>query len=167
MFELNLEEDQRWMREALLLAQQAADQGEVPVGAVVVLNGQIIGRGFNSPISKLDPSAHAEVLALREAALTLGNYRLVEADLYVTLEPCMMCAGALVHARIRRVIYAATEPKSGAHVSQLPAFDLPHLNHHPQVRAGVLAEESSALLSAFFKQRRAQKRAAKQAQAPE
>jgi len=146
--------DQQWMMQALDLAQHAADLGEVPVGALVVLDGQIIGRGWNRPITGHDPCAHAEVVALREAALAVQNYRLVNADLYVTLEPCMMCAGAIVHARIRRVIYAALEPKAGALVSQLQALSLAHLNHKPEVVGGVLAAESSELISQFFRRRR-------------
>jgi tRNA(adenine34) deaminase len=147
-----------WMRQALELAQQAADLGEVPVGALVVLDGQVIGRGFNQPIGAHDPCAHAEIIALREAALRVGNYRLPGAELYVTLEPCMMCAGAMIHARIERLIFAATEPKAGAIVSQLNSFELAHVNHRPAVTSGVLAAECSAQLSGFFRARRAAKR---------
>ncbi|WP_235263797.1 tRNA adenosine(34) deaminase TadA [Nitrincola sp. A-D6] len=147
-----------WMKRALALAQQAADLGEVPVGALVVLDGQVIGTGFNQPIGAHDPCAHAEIIALREAALRLGNYRLPGAQLYVTLEPCMMCAGAMIHARIERLIFAATEPKAGAIVSQLNSFELAHVNHRPAVTSGVLAAECSAQLSGFFRARRAAKR---------
>ncbi|WP_225307540.1 tRNA adenosine(34) deaminase TadA [Nitrincola iocasae] len=147
-----------WMKKALELAQQAADLGEVPVGALVVLDGEVAGAGFNQPIGAHDPCAHAEIIALREAALRVGNYRLPGAELYVTLEPCMMCAGAMIHARIERLIFAATEPKAGAVVSQLHSFDLAHVNHRPAVTAGVLAAECSEQLSGFFKARRAAKR---------
>lgn len=147
-----------WMRQALALAQQAAELGEVPVGALVVLDGQVIGSGFNRPIGAHDPCAHAEIIALREAALRVGNYRLPGAELYVTLEPCMMCAGAMIHARIERLIFAATEPKAGAIVSQLNSFELAHVNHRPAVTSGVLAAECSEQLSGFFRARRATRR---------
>lgn len=146
------------MQHALALADQAAAQGEVPVGAVVVLDGQIIGKGFNRPISGCDPTAHAEIEALRDAAQTVGNYRLPEADLYVTLEPCSMCAGAIVHARIRRLIYAASEPKAGVVASQQQFFQQDFLNHRVEVCGGVLAEESAKRLQAFFRERRERKR---------
>lgn len=147
-----------FMSEALELADQAAAIGEVPVGAVVVLDGEIIGRGFNRPISNNDPTAHAEMEALRDAAKRVGNYRLPEADLYVSLEPCSMCAGAIVHARIRKVIYAATEPKAGVAHSQQCFFEQPFLNHKVDVEAGVMAEESSIKLKSFFAARRAQQK---------
>ena len=150
--------DEDFMRSALELAQQAAQAGEVPVGAVVVKNGEIIGRGSNAPIGMHDPSAHAEMLALRDAAQRVGNYRLVDSELYVTLEPCVMCAGAIFHARVARVIYGAPDPKTGAAGSVLNLFEEPQLNHHARVTGGVLAAECGALLSQFFAARRAQQR---------
>jgi tRNA(adenine34) deaminase len=150
--------DEIFMRAALDLARQAQEAGEVPVGAVVVRDGEIVGRGFNAPISRHDPSAHAEMLALRDAAERLGNYRLVGCELFVTLEPCMMCAGAIMHARIARVVYGARDLKTGACGSVLDAFAEPRLNHHTAVVGGVLAEECSATLSSFFAMRRAQQR---------
>lgn len=153
--------DEYWMNKALVLAQYAAERGEVPVGAIVVLNGRMIGQGFNQPISSNDPTAHAEMIALREAAAHQKNYRLVDADLYVTLEPCSMCAGAIVHSRIRRVVYAATEPKAGALDSRQMFFEQPWLNHVVQWEGGVLSDQASTMLSSFFKQRRAQKKAEK------
>ena len=146
--------DSDFMREALALAQQAAARGEVPVGAVVVSDGTVIGRGFNCPISRADPTAHAEIRALREAATALGNYRLVGGTLYVTLEPCAMCAGAIMHARIRRVVYGAADPKSGACGSIVDLFAERRLNHHAEVTAGVLAAECGDMLSVFFAARR-------------
>lgn len=148
-----------FMRAALDLAGAAQAAGEVPVGAVVVLDGEIVGRGYNSPISRHDPSAHAEMLALRDAAQKLGNYRLVGCELFVTLEPCLMCAGAIMHARIARVVYGASDPKTGACGSVLNAFDQPRLNHHTRVEGGVLAQECGAVLSNFFALRRAQQKA--------
>lgn len=145
------------MREAIALAQQAATQQEVPVGAVVVKDGVIIGRGSNAPISLHDPSAHAEMLALRDAAQHIGNYRLVDCALYVTLEPCAMCAGAIQHARIARLVYGASDAKTGACGSVVDLMREPKLNHHTQVTAGLLAEECGQLLSAFFKARRERK----------
>ena len=150
--------DEQFMRAALELARQAQDAGEVPVGAVVVRDGEIVGRGFNAPISRHDPSAHAEMQALRDAAQRLGNYRLVGCELFVTLEPCMMCAGAIMHARIARVVYGARDLKTGACGSVLDAFAELRLNHHAQVQGGVLAEECGATLSNFFAMRRAQQR---------
>ncbi|MCK9202320.1 MAG: tRNA adenosine(34) deaminase TadA [Gallionella sp.] len=150
--------DEQYMRAALELARQAQEAGEVPVGAVVVKDGEIVGRGFNAPISRHDPSAHAEMMALRDAAQRLGNYRLVGCELFVTLEPCMMCAGAIMHARIARVVYGARDLKTGACGSVLDAFAELRLNHHAQVQGGVLAEECSAMLSNFFAMRRAQQR---------
>ncbi len=143
-----------FMRAALDLAQQARDAGEVPVGAVVVKDGVIIGRGYNRPISAADPTAHAEVMALRDAARHLGNYRLTDCMLYVTLEPCTMCVGAIFHARIARLVYGAKDPKTGAcgSVIDLPAET--RLNHHLQIAGGVLAEETGELLKQFFAQRR-------------
>ena len=147
-------QDELFMREALSLAEQGAALGEVPVGAVLVQNGEIIGRGFNSPISLNDPSAHAEVQAIRDAATQLQNYRLPDTTLYVTLEPCHMCAGLMVHARIARVVFAAHEPRAGAVESQGSFFSQPFLNHRVEIKGGVLAEQSAQLLKAFFKARR-------------
>ena len=144
-----------WMRHALNLARQAAAAGEVPVGAVVVKDGQVLGEGCNSPITAHDPTAHAEVLALRAAAHKLGNYRLDGCTLYVTLEPCAMCSGALLHARVDTVVYGAAEPKTGAAGSVLNVFGCAQINHHTQVLRGVLAEECAALMAEFFQQRRA------------
>jgi tRNA(adenine34) deaminase len=150
--------DSDYMQHALVLASQAKIAGEVPVGAVVVKDGEIIGRGFNAPISRHDPSAHAEVQALRDAAERIGNYRLVDCELFVTLEPCLMCAGAMMHARIARVVYGASDFKTGACGSVLNVFAEQRLNHHTSVLGGVLAEECSAMLSNFFAQRRAQQK---------
>lgn len=149
-----------YMRAALDMAGQALAAGEVPVGAVVVLDGEIVGRGFNAPISRHDPSAHAEMMALREAAQHLGNYRLPECEVFVTLEPCLMCAGAIMHARIARLVYGASDPKTGACGSVVDAFGDRRLNHHTEVSSGVLAEECGAMLSDFFALRRAQQRSA-------
>ena len=142
------------MSEALDLARRAAAIDEVPVGALVVCEGEVIGRGFNTPVSRCDPSAHAEILALREAAARNGNYRLAGCTLYVTLEPCAMCAGAIQHARIARVVFGARDPKTGACGSVVDLFADERLNHHASVTGGVLAEESAALLGAFFTARR-------------
>lgn len=142
------------MQAALELARQGAELGEVPVGAVLVQDGEIIGRGFNCPISRSDPSAHAEMVAIRAAAESVQNYRLPGSTLYVTLEPCSMCAGLIVHARIARVVYAASEPRAGMAVSQGRFFEQGFLNHRVMVEGGLLAEESGALLKAFFKARR-------------
>ena len=147
-------EAERWMREALVLARAAEARGEVPVGAVVVCEGRAIGRGGNTPIAANDPTAHAEIAALREAAATRANYRLPECDLYVTLEPCVMCAGAIMHARLRRLVFGARDPKTGACGSVVDVFAEARLNHHTRVSAGILAEECGALLSAFFAARR-------------
>ncbi|MGE0558756.1 MAG: tRNA adenosine(34) deaminase TadA [Burkholderiales bacterium] len=146
--------DTACMQEALKLAAQAAALGEVPVGAVVVRDGAIIGRGFNQPIAATDPTAHAEIVAMRDAGKTLGNYRLADCDLYVTLEPCVMCSGAIMHARIRRVVFAARDPKTGACGSAIDLFAQAHLNHHAEVTGGLLAEQSVELLQDFFAQRR-------------
>ncbi len=146
--------DSEFMQVALDLARQAQIHGEVPVGAIVVHQDVIIGQGYNRPIGHADPTAHAEIIAMRNAAQYLQNYRLSGCTLYVTLEPCTMCLGAMFHARIGRLVYAATDPKTGAcgSVIDLPAED--RLNHHMQVTAGIMAEESSALLKQFFAQRR-------------
>ncbi|VXB36518.1 tRNA-specific adenosine deaminase [Pseudomonas sp. 8AS] len=147
-------QDERFMREALTLAAEGAVRGEVPVGAVLVQDGEIIGRGFNCPISTHDPSAHAEMVAIRAAALDLRNYRLPGSTLYVTLEPCSMCAGLIVHSRIARIVYGATEPKAGVVVSRGQFFAQEFLNHRVLVEGGLLAQECGAVLSAFFKARR-------------
>ena len=142
------------MREALALAAEAAAAGEVPVGAVVVRDGEVVGRGSNRPISSHDPTAHAEIVALREAAARLGNYRLPGCELYVTLEPCAMCVGAMVHARIARVVFGAPDPKTGAcgGIVDLPA--IAHWNHHGVFKGGMLADECGAMLRRFFAERR-------------
>lgn len=146
--------DEMFMREALLLARQAAALDEVPVGAVVERDGVILGRGFNQPIVRHDPTAHAEIMALRDAAARLGNYRLPGCTLYVTLEPCTMCVGAIMHARIARVVFGAADPKTGASGSVIDLFAETRLNHHAEIVGGVLAEECGALLSSFFSARR-------------
>jgi tRNA(adenine34) deaminase len=155
--------DEHWMGEALSMAMRADEADEVPVGAVVVLDGQVIGRGWNRPISGHDPTAHAEIMALREAAAAIGNYRLVGADLYVTIEPCTMCAGAIVHGRIRRLVFGATEPKSGAVVSNGQLLQQPWMNHGVEVVGGVQAQRCSECISDFFRRRRESKRAQKEA----
>jgi tRNA(adenine34) deaminase len=142
------------MREALEQARRAAMAGEVPVGAVLVAGGEILARGYNQPISSLDPTAHAEVCALRADARVVGNYRLVDTTLYVTIEPCLMCVGALVHARVRHVVFGAAEPKTGALVSAVRGSELPGLNHRFEVTGGVCEDECRALMQAFFKERR-------------
>lgn len=143
-----------WMREALELARLAQAAGEVPVGAVVVNAGVIIGRGYNQPISGHDPTAHAEIMALRDAAKHLGNYRLTDSELYVTLEPCSMCAGAIMHARIARVVFGAPDPKTGACGSVVDLFAEARLNHHTAVTGGILANDAAQLLQQFFVARR-------------
>ena len=148
----------RFMNDALALARSGASHDEVPVGAVVVMAGQIVGRGFNQPIGRHDPTAHAEVMALRDAASRVGNYRLPGATLYVTVEPCAMCAGAIQHARIGRVVFGAREPKTGACGSVVDLFAEPRLNHHAAVEGGLMAEESAALIASFFQRRRADAR---------
>jgi len=150
--------DTDYMRAALDMANQALAAGEVPVGAVVVMDGKIIGQGFNAPISRHDPSAHAEMMALRDAARYLDNYRLPGCEIFVTLEPCLMCAGAIMHARISRLVYGASDPKTGACGSVVDVFGEQRLNHHTEVSRGVLAEECSAMLSGFFAMRRTQQR---------
>lgn len=149
--------DEDWMQVALTLAQQAAAKGEVPVGAIVVKDGVMVGQGSNAPIGLHDPTAHAEILAMRDAANTLSNYRLVDCTLYVTLEPCAMCAGAMQHARIARVVFGANDAKTGACGSVVNLMAEEKLNHHTQVDSGVMAQACGELLSAFFKQRRQQK----------
>ena len=155
--------DQNYMRLALEQGQLAYDCGEVPVGAVVVFAGQVIGRGYNKPITSLDPSAHAEVVALRDAAKNIGNYRLPGSTLYVTVEPCTMCTGLLVHSRIARLVYGTTEPKSGVIESAMCLLDRPFYNHKIDILGGVLAAEASTLMSDFFTMRRESKRKLKQA----
>ena len=146
--------DELWMEEALREAQRALALGEVPVGAVVVRGGAVVGRGCNRPISSNDPTAHAEILAMREAAQAIGNYRLLDCDLYVTVEPCAMCAGAITHARIRRLIYGADDAKAGAVHSVLQVLNHPKLNHQVAVTPGVLAARAMDLLQTFFRERR-------------
>ncbi|MYD96170.1 MAG: tRNA adenosine(34) deaminase TadA [Gammaproteobacteria bacterium] len=148
------ESDEFWMYQALDLAREAGAAGEVPVGALVVMDGKLAGRGWNRPIATVDPTAHAEMEALRMAARAAGNYRLPNAELYVTVEPCTMCAGALVHARIARLVYGASEPKSGAVESTARVLDSPGLNHRVTVTSGVLADECGELMSSFFASRR-------------
>jgi tRNA(adenine34) deaminase len=142
------------MQLALDLAREAANNGEVPVGAIIVKNGVVVGRGANTPIGLHDPTAHAEIIAMRQAATHLGNYRLVDCTLYVTLEPCVMCSGAIQHARIAKLVFGANDPKTGACGSVINLMNEPKLNHHTEVIGGVLAEECGEVLSAFFKQRR-------------
>ncbi|MCV4282715.1 tRNA adenosine(34) deaminase TadA [Pseudomonas capsici] len=151
--------DQEFMREALALAAQGALLGEVPVGAVLVQDGQIIGRGYNCPISGSDPSAHAEMVAIRDAARAVNNYRLPGSTLYVTLEPCSMCAGLIVHSRVARVVYGALEPKAGIVQSQGQFFTQGFLNHRVLFEGGVLGEECGTMLSEFFRMRRAASKA--------
>ncbi|MFT7234848.1 MAG: tRNA(adenine34) deaminase [Methylophagaceae bacterium] len=146
--------DTKWMQYALSLAEKAQQQGEVPVGAVIIQNDALIGEGWNQPISTHDPTAHAEIQAIRSASININNYRLPNTTLYVTLEPCLMCAGAIIHSRIERLIYAAMEPKAGAAGSCFHVLDDKRLNHHVQCEQGLLAEESSHLLRQFFKARR-------------
>lgn len=146
--------DEFFMREAISLALAAECLGEVPVGAIVVQAGSIVGRGFNSPIGDHDPTAHAEIVALRDAARNLRNYRLPGCELFVTLEPCAMCAGAVLQARLARLVYGARDPKTGVHGSVVDLFAVERLNHHTEVVGGVLAAECGQLLSAFFAQRR-------------
>jgi tRNA(adenine34) deaminase len=146
--------DPHFMSQALALADEAAKRGEVPVGAVVVKDGAIIGRGFNRPITTADPTAHAEIVALREAAAALGNYRLTGCELYVTLEPCAMCVGAMVHARLARIVYGASDPKTGACGSIVDLPGLATFNHHGTFVGGVLAEECGSVLKRFFAERR-------------
>lgn len=157
-----MHEDENFMRAALELARLGWETGEVPVGAVVMKDGEIIGRGFNQPISSHDPTAHAEIMALRDAAARLGNYRLTDCTLYVTIEPCVMCAGAIMHARIARLVYGAREYKTGAHGSVMDVFAEPRLNHHCEVTGGILAEECAAMISGFFEARRRELRAAEE-----
>ena len=142
------------MREALRSAQRALEAGEVPVGAVIVHEGKVVGRGFNRNLSDSDPTAHAEVVALREAGAAIGNHRLPSCDMFVTIEPCAMCAGAIIHARIRRLVYGADDPKAGAVHTAMHVLNHPALNHKVEVRRGVLAGKSAELLQEFFRSRR-------------
>jgi tRNA(adenine34) deaminase len=146
--------DELWMEEALREAQRAAALGEVPVGAVVICGGKVIGRGCNRPITDSDPTAHAEIFALREAGKTIGNYRLSDCELYVTIEPCAMCAGATTHARIKRLIYGADDPKAGAVKSAIAVLNHSQLNHQVETTSGVLAGRAMELIQAFFRDRR-------------
>jgi len=146
--------DELWMEEALRSAQRALEAGEVPIGAIVVCEGRVVGRGWNRNITDNDPTAHAEIVALRGAGAAVGNHRLAECELFATIEPCPMCAGALVHARIRRLIYGADDPKAGAVQSVLQVLNHPRLNHKMEVRGGVLAGRCAELLQTFFKSRR-------------
>ncbi|ACR01111.1 MULTISPECIES: tRNA adenosine(34) deaminase TadA [Thauera] len=146
--------DEDYMRAALEQARAAGAADEVPVGAVVVCGGEIVGRGFNQPIGRHDPTAHAEIMALRDAAAHLGNYRLPGCELYVTLEPCAMCSGAIMHARIARVVFGARDPKTGVAGSVLDLFAEPRLNHHATIEGGLLADECGRMLSSFFAARR-------------
>lgn len=153
----NLEQqslDEFWMQRALELAHRAEAEGEVPVGAVLVRDEQIIGEGWNQPITASDPTSHAEIMALRSAAANINNYRLLNTTLYVTLEPCSMCAGALIHARVKRVVYGATDPKGGAAGSVFEILGTDKLNHKVEITAGVLSKECGEVLTNFFQQRR-------------
>lgn len=144
------------MREALRLAQMAADAGEVPVGAILVRKGQVIGRGFNQPVRSHDPSAHAEICALRDAGQVVGNYRLQDATLYVSIEPCTMCYGAIIHARVKRLVFGAAEPRYGAVISGQKLLENGHFNHRPDVLSGVLETECSQMMKQFFAVKRQQ-----------
>jgi tRNA(adenine34) deaminase len=146
--------DELWMEEALRHAQRALEAGEVPVGALVISDGRIVGRGWNRNITDRDPTAHAEMIALRQAGAALGNHRLSGCELFVTIEPCAMCAGALVHARLKRLIFGADDPKAGAVHSVLQVLNHPQLNHHMEVRSGVLGGRCAELLQSFFRERR-------------
>jgi tRNA(adenine34) deaminase len=146
--------DELWMEEALRSAQRALGAGEVPVGAVIISDGQIVGRGWNRNLTDSDPTAHAEIVALREAGKNLGNHRLGDCELFVTIEPCAMCAGAMIQARLKRLIYGADDPKAGAIRSVMQVLNHPQLNHRMQVRGGVLAGRSAELLQEFFRRRR-------------
>jgi tRNA(adenine34) deaminase len=154
MAERLMDTHEHFMRAALEEARRGFAAGEVPVGAVVVLDGQVVGRGYNQPIGSRDPTAHAEVVAIRTAAGAIGNYRLVGATLYVTIEPCLMCVGAMIHARVATLVFGAPEPKAGAVVSTCRAHELPSLNHRIDVLGGVLEDECRAVIQEFFKTRR-------------
>lgn len=163
LFVEQAEKDVYWMQKAILLAENAQEKGEIPVGAVLVHEDKLIAEGCNHPISAHDPCAHAEILALRAGGQYLQNYRLLNTTLYVTLEPCIMCAGAMIHARIGRLVYGAPDQKTGAAGSVIDVFNHPDMNHRILVLGGILADECSAMLSCFFKQRRAEKKLAKKA----
>ncbi|MBK4784305.1 MAG: tRNA adenosine(34) deaminase TadA [Pantoea sp. Pent] len=156
---MNPQTDEYWMRHALELSRRAWEQGEVPVGAVLVQGDRVIGEGWNRPVSQCDPTAHAEIMALRQGGKVIDNYRLLDTTLYVTLEPCVMCAGAMVHSRITRLVYGAKDEKTGAAGSLLDVIGHPGMNHQIEIAHGVLAEECATLLSDFFRMRREQKRA--------
>ncbi|MEM7402013.1 MAG: tRNA adenosine(34) deaminase TadA [Pseudomonadota bacterium] len=149
-----MDDDRKWMHQAFALAKRARDQEEVPVGALVVLNNNIIGKGWNQSIMNNDPTAHAEIVALRDAAKTVGNYRLIDTTLYVTLEPCLMCVGAMLHARIKKLVFGAYDPKTGAAGSVFDLLTDPSHNHAVEVQGGLLEEESAKLLQNFFQARR-------------
>ncbi|MBC8952506.1 tRNA adenosine(34) deaminase TadA [Xenorhabdus sp. PB62.4] len=157
--------DEYWMRRAIELAMQAQEKGEIPVGAILVADNEIIAEGFNHPITDHDPTAHAEIIALRRGGMQLQNYRLLNTTLYVTLEPCVMCAGAMVHSRIQRLVYGASDMKTGAVGSLIDILRHPGMNHQIDITGGVLAQECSTMLSAFFKQRREQHKALKKLKA--
>ncbi|AIR71079.1 tRNA adenosine(34) deaminase TadA [Dickeya fangzhongdai] len=157
-------DDEFWMRHALTLAQRAWDEGEVPVGAVLVQGDKVIGEGWNRPISRHDPTAHAEIMALQQGGQALQNYRLLDTTLYITLEPCVMCAGAMIHSRINRLVYGAADAKTGAAGSLVDILRHPGMNHHIAITDGVLADECSDLLSRFFRMRRQQQRDARSAE---
>ncbi len=154
MTDAALDDDETWMRHALMLADRAQQQGEVPVGAVLVQQGRIVGEGWNRPIGLHDPSAHAEMIALRDGAQRLANYRVLDTTLYVTLEPCVMCAGAIVHARVSRLVFGAWDPKAGAVSSVYDVISNPRLNHRVEWQGGVLEAECAELLRSFFRSRR-------------
>lgn len=151
---MNRLEDEQWMRRALALAREAERHGEVPVGAVLVRDNEILAEGYNQPISGCDPTAHAEVVALRKAAQKIQNYRLVDTTLYVTVEPCSMCAGSLIHARVKRLVFGTIEPRAGVIESQLSLLSQPFFNHRIEVVGGVLAQECGTLISDFFARKR-------------
>lgn len=157
---MNHDDDVRWMRQALHIAQRACAAGEVPVGAVLVRDNVLVGSGWNQPISSHDPSAHAEIVALRQAAAQAGNYRLPETTLYVTIEPCTMCFGALIHARVKHIVFGAPEPKAGVLVSNAGLLGSRVYNHDLTWRGGILENECAALMQDFFQSRRAEKRKA-------
>nr|WP_093318671.1 tRNA adenosine(34) deaminase TadA [Thorsellia anophelis] len=159
---LDIKDDEYWMRRAFALADKAKMQNEIPVGAVLVQDNQLIAEGWNQMIGQHDPTAHAEIVALRKAGLSIENYRLLDMTLYVTLEPCIMCAGALIHARIKRIVYGAKDFKTGAAGSFIDIFSQQHLNHYIEVQGGILEQACSEQLSLFFKERRAQKKRQKQ-----
>lgn len=156
-----MDDDVIYMREALLQAKKAAEIGEVPVGAVIVRNGKVIARGYNRPITTHDPTAHAEIIALREAAAVLGNYRLPECEMFVTLEPCIMCVGAMIHARLKRIVFGANDFKTGACGSLVDLTAEPTINHHASVKGNVLIEDAVGVLQEFFAARRAEAKAKK------